>query len=156
MLIVLASVLTIVLVAMHHHYGDSPLNRSEIDSDRRGSWVFVPRNPTPYAGGSLMVSQAALRTLITDSEVHGECLKVFLYLCTELDFENWIMVPQSDVAYGLGMKRPSVSRQIALLEKKQVILRGPRVGRSWTWRLNPEYGWKGNLRSLDAYRRQKV
>lgn len=103
-----------------------------------------------------MVSQAALRTLITDSEVHGECLKVFLYLCTELDFENWIMVPQSDVAYGLGMKRPSVSRQIALLEKKQVILRGPRVGRSWTWRLNPEYGWKGNLRSLDAYRRQKV
>jgi hypothetical protein len=30
-----------------------------------------------------------------------------------------------------------------VLEDKQIILRGPKVGRSYAFMLNPEFGWKG-------------
>ena len=125
---------------------------------RQGQWVFIPSEPREalYEGGSFVVSQRAIRTLVTDSEIHGECLRVFLYIVTELDFQNWIPVSQTEIAEGLGMKRPNVGRQMTLMESKGVLLRGPKIGRIYTWRLNPEYGWKGNLQSLAAYRRQKA
>jgi hypothetical protein len=61
-----------------------------------------------------------------------------------LDYENWVTVPQNEIAEALDLKRPNVSASIKLLEKKQIILRGPKVGRSSSWRLNPNYGFKGN------------
>ena len=44
---------------------------------------------------------------------------------------------------------------INLLEKKEIILRGPKVGRSYAFRLNPYFGWKGKVKNLDQYRKEK-
>ena len=53
------------------------------------------------------------------------------------------------------MKRPNVSRAIKLLEQKEIIIRGPKVGRSHAFMLNPEFGWKGKVKNLEDYRRKK-
>jgi hypothetical protein len=42
-----------------------------------------------------------------------------------------------------------------VLEDKQIILRGPKVGRSYAFMLNPEFGWKGKVKNLDDYRQER-
>jgi hypothetical protein len=42
-----------------------------------------------------------------------------------------------------------------VLETKEIILRGPKVGRSYAFMLNPEFGWKGKVKNLDEYRKQR-
>jgi hypothetical protein len=36
-----------------------------------------------------------------------------------------------------------------------IILRGPKVGRSYAFRLNSYYGWKGKVKNLNDYRREQ-
>ena len=42
-----------------------------------------------------------------------------------------------------------------VLEDKQIILRGPKVGRSYAFMLNPEFGWKGKVTNLEDYRQRE-
>ena len=53
-----------------------------------------------------------------------------------------------EIADALKMKRQSVHRAIKQLEDLGVILRGPKAGRSSSWKLNPNAGWKGKVRNL--------
>ena len=69
-----------------------------------------------------------------------------MYLFSRLDFENYIQVPQVEIAEDLNMHKQSVYKAIKLLEKKEILVRGPKLGRSSSWRLNPNYGYKGNPR----------
>jgi hypothetical protein len=54
------------------------------------------------------------------------------------------------------MKRQQVSRAIILLEKKGILLRSPKIGRSYGYRLNPYYGWKGRSKKLQNTRLELV
>jgi biotin operon repressor len=74
----------------------------------------------------------------------------------KLDFENWIYVSQTEIAEILNMKRQQVSRAIKLLEKKGILLRSPKIGRSYGYRLNPYYGWKGKSKKLQNARLELV
>ena len=89
-----------------------------------------------------MNSQQALELLATDKDLTGENYRVLLLLLSRLDFENWIQVTQSEITEKLQMKKQNVSRAISLLEKKGIILRGAKIGRSYAFRLNPYFGWK--------------
>jgi CRP-like cAMP-binding protein len=82
--------------------------------------------------------------IAADKEMTLEPLKVWLYLMSRLDFDNFLYVTQNEVADYLGMKKPHVSRAMKLLERKALILRGPKAGHSHAWRLNPDYGYKGD------------
>jgi hypothetical protein len=42
------------------------------------------------------------------------------------------------------------------LNGKQIVMEGPRVGRSKCFRLNPNYGWKGKVRTLQEARKEKL
>jgi len=93
------------------------------------------------------MSNALPDLMAFDKEIsRQEPTRVFWYLVKRLDFENYIRVPQVEIAEALEMKKSSVSRAINLLESKGVLLRGPRVGQSYSWRLNPNCGFKGNPR----------
>jgi DNA-binding transcriptional ArsR family regulator len=102
-----------------------------------------------------MNSQEALEQLATDDDLKGEAYKVLLLLLARLDFENWIQITQKEIAEKLKMKLPNVSRAISLLEEKGIILRGPKIGRSYAFRLNPHYGWKGKVKNLNDYRKKE-
>lgn len=120
-----------------------------------GVVVYCGVKYNPYATGWIMNSQEALRYLAKDKELTGETYRVFLYLLSTLDFENWIEVPMMKIAEELDIPRQAVGRSIKTLERKEIIQRGEKIGRTYVFRLNPFYAWKGKVRNLDDYRRQE-
>jgi hypothetical protein len=102
--------------------------------------------------GYFMGFQEMFIGLAADKELTLEPSKVFLYLLGKLDFDNYIYVPQVEIAKALNMKPSAVSRAISLLASKSILLEGPKVNRSRTFRLNHTYGWKGKLGNLRALR----
>jgi hypothetical protein len=134
---------------------DRPKQRrlSQYDEDTgevlQGVLVLVgQRRAHPYGRRWVMTNQDALTSIASDPELSGETLRVFLYLNGRLDFENLIQVPQTEIANDLGMQKQNVYRSLKQLEAKKIILRGPKVGHSSTFRLNPHFGWKGKVHHL--------
>lgn len=120
-----------------------------------GVVVYCGVKQNPYSTGWVMNSQEALELLATDKELTGENYRVLLLLLSRLDFENWIQIAQSEIGEKLDMKKQNVSRAISLLESKGILLRGPKVGRSYAFRLNPYFGWKGKVKNLNDYRNKE-
>ncbi len=83
-------------------------------------------------------------TLIGKKKNH-EQIKVLMMLLADLDYVNYIQVAQIDIAETLGMKKPNVSKAVKNLIEFGIILEGPKIGRSKTYRLNPQFGWKGTV-----------
>lgn len=115
-------------------------------------WVG-PKIKSPYGRSWFMQSQDAILTLAQDKELAGRPTRVLLYLLARLDFENFIHVPQVEIGQALELRAPHVSTAVRLLEDKGILIRGPKVGRSFGWRLNPNFGWKGKVRHLRDARR---
>ena len=113
----------------------------------------VKRNP--YSKGWVMNSQEALELIAQDKEITGRIHRVLWLLVAYLDFENWIQISQGEICKKLKMKKQDVSSAIKILEKKEIIIRGPKLGRSYSFRLNPMLGWKGNVKNLDEYRNKE-
>ena len=103
-----------------------------------------------------MAFQEGLAKLAQDREVTGEQWRVLAYLMGRLDFENYINVPRGKIAEALAMKPSNLSRAIAGLVKKGVIIQGPKVGSSTTLRLSPGLGWKGRVRTLQEERKRRL
>ena len=117
--------------------------------------VIIGRKRNPYAKGWVMNSQEAMVILAKDKDIKGETHRVLWFIGGILDFENWVQISVTEIAEELELKRPNVSRAIKLLEKKEIIIRGPKVGRSHAFMLNPEFGWKGKVKNLDEYRKER-
>lgn len=103
-----------------------------------------------------MAFQDSFEEIAKDPDMTGENYKVLFYLYSKLDFENFIQQSQKEIAEGLGMKKENVSRAMRLLTSKQIVLEGPRVGKSKCYRLNPNYGWKGKVKTLQEARREQL
>ena len=104
----------------------------------------------------MQINQDFLKELATRKDVGGEVLRVFLYLNARLEFENLIQVPQIEIAQELRMHKQAVNRAIKRLENLGIIIRGPKVGRSSSWRLNPQAGWKGRIVNLRKAQREHL
>ena len=117
--------------------------------------VIVGRKRNPYGKGWVMNSQEALEIVAKDKDIKGETYRVLFFICARLDFENWVQISITEIANELDLKQPSVSRAMKVLEEKEIILRGPKVGRSYAFMLNPEFGWKGKVKNLDDYRKRR-
>ena len=117
--------------------------------------VIFGRKKNPYNKGWIMNSQEALEIVAKDKDIKGETYRVLFFICARLDFENWVQIPLSEVAQELDLKKQSVTRAIKILESKEIIIRGPKVGRSYAFMLNPDFGWKGKVKNLDEYRKER-
>lgn len=117
----------------------------------KGCMVYIPHRPK-LSERWFMAFQDSFEEIAKDREINGEALRVLTYLYSKLDFENFIQQSQVDIAEGLGMQKTHVSRAMKLLTGKQIVLEGPRVGRSKCYRLNPHYGWKGKVTNLEKAR----
>ena len=109
----------------------------------------------PYSTGWVMNSQEALEIIAKDKEITGGVHRVLWFIVARLDFENWIQISQQEICKELEIKKQHVSSAIKLLEQKEIILRGPKVGRSYAFRLNPYFGWKGDVKNLEDYRKKE-
>jgi hypothetical protein len=122
-----------------------------------GVAVWVGRKiVSPYGSQWMQVNQDALAEIAADKDLGTEAFRVFLYLNARLDFENLIVVQQTEIAAALGIKPQAVSRAMRLLAGKQIILRGPKLGGVGSYRLNPHYGWKGKVQNLTKARQTRL
>ena len=117
--------------------------------------VIVGRKRNPYGKGWVMNSQEAMVALAKDKDIKGETHRVLWFIGGILDFENWVQLSITEIGNELDLKQQSVSRAMKVLEEKEIILRGPKVGRSYAFMLNPNFGWKGKVKNLEDYRKQK-
>ena len=99
-----------------------------------------------------MIMQEALGTLAQDKDFSLETWRVWSYLVSKLGFENWIAIPQKEIAEALGMQKQNVNRTIKKLLNKGILLKGPKVGRTNAFKLNSKYGWKGSINNLSEDR----
>ena len=81
--------------------------------------------------------------LALEPELTGKVLKVFHYVCSILEFDNWVDFSTVWIAEKMGLKRQQVSDALKILEKKGLLIRGEKIGRHYRWRLNPEAAWMG-------------
>lgn len=119
-----------------------------------GVLVYCGVKHNPYGGGWIMNSQEALDLLAEDPDLTKHSLRVLLKMCARLDFENWIQISQTDICKELNINKGNVSKAIKLLVSKGILLQGPKLGRSFAYRLNPNYGWKGKVKNLNEYRKE--
>jgi len=84
---------------------------------------------------------------IISENLEGSEIKVLLKLLKYLDYENLIQVQQKEIADELKMQRSNLNRAISRLIEIGVILSGPKIGRTCSYRLNPKFGWKGKATS---------
>jgi len=89
------------------------------------------------------MNQAALLSIAND--LNHDQTRVLMALLADLDYENYIQVAQISISEALNMQKTNVSRAIKHLIEFGIILEGPKIGRSKTYRLNPQFGWKGTV-----------
>lgn len=89
------------------------------------------------------MNQEALKIIAT--ELNHEQTRVLMMLLADLDYENYIQIAQIDICNSLKMNKANVSRAVKNLLEFGIILEGPKIGRSKTYRLNPQFGWKGTV-----------
>ena len=117
--------------------------------------VILGKKRNPYIKGWVMNSQEAMVALAKDKDIKGETHRVLWFIGGILDFENWVQLSITEIGNELDLKQQSVSRAMKVLENKEIILRGLKVGRSYAFMLNPNFGWKGKVKNLEDYRKQK-
>lgn len=100
----------------------------------------------------LMVMQEALVAVAQDRDLGWEAGRVLMLLLGRVDFENYVRLPQKEIGDLLDMKAPHVSRAVTTLVERNLLLKGPKVSGSWTYRLNSQVAWRGKVKNLRKHR----
>lgn len=75
-----------------------------------------------------------------DYSLDGTDLRVFLYLCNTLSFEEPRYFAQLELVALTGKGKPAISRAFRRLVEAGALISGPEGNRASKWRLNPDYG----------------
>lgn len=98
--------------------------------------------------------------LLANAGLDGQDYRVLMKLLARLDFENLLVLNQAELGRELNMQRQHVQRSLKRLIDIGVLLAGPRIGVSRSYRLNPKFGWKGSGRNhviaLDQERQRRM
>jgi len=96
-----------------------------------------------FYGGKVMIFQEILKKAPKEL-TEGE-LRVFNYMLGVMDFENWINIPQKQIAKEIGIHPVTVSKIVKQLAEKGYI-EIYKKGRENYYRIRPEVAWKGTER----------
>ena len=116
--------------------------------------IFIDKR-NPYSKGWFMNNQETSILLAKDKEIKGQTHRILRFIEGILDFENWVHISVTQIGKELDIHRQDVSKGIKLLQEKEIIIQGPKIGKSYTYMLNPSFGWKGKVKNLDKYREEK-
>lgn len=87
--------------------------------------------------------QDGMMWLAQQESMTGEQWRVFAYLLSKLDFDNYLKITQKEIAEKLHMNVKAISRAIKGLKNLDVITEGPMAGHSKTYRFNPRIAHRG-------------
>jgi DNA-binding MarR family transcriptional regulator len=117
--------------------------------------IAIPRR-IKIKEGWFMAFQEAFEALATDKDLNGQTMKVLMFLMARLSFENYIGLEQKEIAEKLCIHKSDISHAIKALVGKGILEKGPKLGRSSTYKLNPYYGWKGRVKNLNEERKKRL
>lgn len=126
----------------------------EILDQSRGTFIFIPSR-IKVKEGWFMAFQDAFESLAVDRDISGQTMKILIYMMSRLNFENYIALEQKEIVEKLGIHKSDVSSSIKILSDKGILEKGPRLGKSWSYKLNPFYGWKGRVKNLKEERKKR-
>lgn len=119
--------------------------------------MFFPKRQNGFREGWVAMSQQAMRALaVAQSDLTGRQLRVLLMVLGMLDMENFLLLSQAEIAKDLGLRPSHVSEAISRLVELGILIRGPKAGRSSTFRLNPRFGWKGSASNHNKALRERM
>lgn len=107
----------------------------------------APKRRNGFSSGWVAMSQQKALVELAKADLGDEARRVLFVLLGHVEYENFIVVPQSKMAEVIGMAKSHFSRAVARLVDEGIIERGPKVGRMVSLRLNPSYGWKGTAKN---------
>ena len=105
----------------------------------------VPKRKNGFQKGWMAMAQEAMMMLCS-KQFNRQRHEGYVAMLARLDYENLIQVNQAEVAEQVGMNRHNVNRSIKKLIELGVILEGVKIGISRSYRLNPNFGWKGSAK----------
>jgi predicted transcriptional regulator len=79
---------------------------------------------------------------ILAANLQGSEFRVLMKLLKQLDDKNLNQIQQNEIANELNMHKQNVNRAINKLIKIEILLKGPRIGKNCSYRLNPNFGLK--------------
>lgn len=106
--------------------------------------IWVPKRQI-RAEEFVIVSQQAFRHL-SKKGLSGQSWQVLFYLCGWMDFENWLEVPQSEIAKALEISRPQVCNAVKKLIEAELLSWEVIPGKRSKLRLAVELFWRGKLK----------
>ena len=119
---------------------------------------LAPKRQNGFHGRWFAMAQEALKVLKTFT--HLDDFRVLVALLEQLDYENMIFASQADIGRDLSMSSAQVNRAIKRLVEVGAILRGPKRGINCSYKLNPNFGWKGSAKNhveaLDKHRNERM
>jgi DNA-binding MarR family transcriptional regulator len=127
----------------------------EVLSDEKYVFLAVPLREK-IKEDWLMTFQDALEVIAKDRDLRGEPRAVLDYLMSKLSFDNYIAVEQSVISIELVIHKSNVSKSIKMLVEKGILEKGPRLGKSCSYKLNPFFGWKGRVKNLKDERKKRL
>ena len=107
---------------------------------------ILPKRQNGFGTRWMAMAQEAL-DLLANAGLNGQDYRVLMKLLAKLDFQNLLVLNQAEIARELTMHRQHVQRSVKRLIGMGILLEGPRIGVSRSYRLNPRFGWKGSARN---------
>ena len=131
--------------------GQVDMSTGEILEGGQLALVF-PKRRNGFVDGWVAMAQGPMKAL-AKADLGDEARRVLFAILGELDFENWININQAALAAEIGLHRQHFGRGLRRLISEGVVIAGPKVGRNGTYRLNPNFGWRGSAKGhIDALR----
>lgn len=112
-------------------------------TDNEVTGYLTRRRPNRLGVHWVATFQEGLAWMAKQEGMTGEQWRVFAYLVSRLDFDNFLKIAQKDIADELKMNVKAVSRAIRGLKDLDIITVGPMAGHSKTYRLNPRIAHRG-------------
>lgn len=138
--------------------GQVDMSTGEVLEDGFVAYVAPKRHNGFGTRWMAMAQDAAM--MLAKADLGVDDFRVFMGLVAHLDFENLLVLNQADLARELDMQRQNVQRSVKRLIAMGVLLEGPRIGISRSYRLNPNFGWKGTSKkhviALDQERKLRM
>ena len=99
--------------------------------------------------------QQAIRRLGEEGRISKESWRVLAYLLGVLDWDNWLVVKQAQMAATLGIHRVQVSRAIRQLLAEGVLLQATPPAPRTAYRLQVDVAYRGSRNGWYKRRREE-
>lgn len=121
-------------------------------------YLYAPgkQDYSSTAGGWVVSWQEGTMLLAKNKRLTLTDWRVMAVLHARLDFENWIRLSHSEIGEQIDVARPHITNSMKRLLDLCVVLPGPSVKQVKTYRLNPVYAWKGDLKQGATERRRQL